>query len=154
MKNMICFTCRFFRQSGLKCALDAVVRRRLMGVAIAGVPWSVGKHCLYTDGANRATRLGTVVNMFFGENDLGDDFVIFQLQNKPITAKKGHYCTYSNDSPGKEQADSPGNGFMEQAYLEVQVVRGTGRGIHHGLAVRLVHSQRVDGVQLDRCPRT
>jgi len=102
MKDIICFTCRFFIQSGLKCAPDAVVRRRLMGVTIAGVPWSVGKHCLYTDGANRATLLGTVVNMFFGENDLGDDFVIFQLQIKPITAKKGHYCTYSNDSPGKD----------------------------------------------------
>ena len=47
-----------------------------------------------------------------------------------------------------------GYGFMEQAYLEVQVVRGTGRGIPHGLAVRLVHSQRVDGVQLDGGPRT
>ena len=77
-----------------------------MGVTTGGVPWSVGKHCLYTNGDDRTTRLGTIVNMFYGENDMEDDFVIFQLQSKPITAKMGHYCTYSIVSPGMDMVDS------------------------------------------------
>jgi hypothetical protein len=75
------------------------MRRRLIGVSIGGVPWSVGKHCLYLNGDNRATCLGTVVNMFYGQDDMQDDFVVFQVQNKPITTIMGHYCTYANDSP-------------------------------------------------------
>jgi hypothetical protein len=82
------------------------VRRRLMGVDTGGVPWSVGKHCLYTNGDERTTRLGTIVNMFYGQNDRDEDFVIFQLQNKEVTAKMGHYCTFSNNSTGMDMVDS------------------------------------------------
>jgi hypothetical protein len=77
-----------------------------MGVSTGGVPWSVGKHCLYTNGDSRATRLGTVVNMFYGENEMEDAFVVFQLQAKTITGKMGHYCTFSEDSPGMDMVDS------------------------------------------------
>ena len=92
-KKRVYFTYRFFRRSGLKFGQGIVVRRRLMGVTTGGVTWSVGKHCLYTNRDDRTTRLGTIVNMFYGENDMEDDFVIFQLQSKPITAKMGHYST-------------------------------------------------------------
>ena len=98
--------CRFFRLSGLKCGQGVVVRRRLMGVTTGGVPWSVGKHCLYTNENDDTTRLGTIVNMFYGENEMEDDFIIFQLQNKPIITKMGHYCTYSVVSPGMDMVDS------------------------------------------------
>jgi hypothetical protein len=98
--------CRYFRRSGLRCGPGVVVRRRLMGVSTGGVPWSVGKHCLYTNGDSRTTRLGTVVNMFYGENEMEDAFVIFQLQAKTITGKMGHYCKFSDDSPGMDMVDS------------------------------------------------
>jgi len=75
------------------------VRRRVLGVEIGGVPWWLGKHCLFKDD-DGATHLGTVVNMYHGEDDMEDDFVVFLLQIKPITTYMGHYCTYSNDSPG------------------------------------------------------
>jgi hypothetical protein len=98
--------CRYFRRSGLRCGHGVVVRRRLMGVSTGGVPWSLGKHCLYTNGDSRTTRLGTVVNMFYGEDDMEDDFVIFQLQAKQITGKMGHYCTFSDNSQGMDMVDS------------------------------------------------
>jgi hypothetical protein len=82
------------------------VRRRIMGVSTGGVPWSVGQHCLYTNGDSHTTRLGTIVNMFYGVDDMEEDFVIFQLQTKPITGNMGHYCTYSDNSTGLEMIDS------------------------------------------------
>jgi hypothetical protein len=75
-------------------------------VSTGGVPWSVGKHCLYTNKDTHTTRLGTIVNMFYGEDDMEDDFVIFQLQTKQITGKMGHYCTFSDDSTDMEMIDS------------------------------------------------
>ena len=77
-----------------------------MGVTTGGVPWSVGKHCLYQKGDDDTTRLGTIVNMFYGEDEFEDAFVIFQLQKKPITTKMGHYCTYSVDSSGMDMVSS------------------------------------------------
>jgi hypothetical protein len=68
-------------------------------VSIGGVPWQVGRHCLYYDGADSATLLGTVVSMFLGTDGMDDDFVIFQVENKPITTHMGHYCLFSNDAP-------------------------------------------------------
>ena len=41
---------RFFALTGMRCGQGVVVRRRLMGVMTGGVPWSIGKHCLYTKG--------------------------------------------------------------------------------------------------------
>lgn len=83
-----------------------MVRRRLMGVSTGGVPWSVGKHCLYTNENDSKTRLGTIVNMFCGEDEMEDDFVVFQLRSKLITAKMGHYCNYSQGSEGTDMVDS------------------------------------------------
>jgi hypothetical protein len=97
---------RFFAVTGMRCGQGVVVRRRLMGVKTGGVPWSVGKHCLYQKGDDDTTLLGTIVNMFYGENEMEDAFVIFQLQKKPITSKMGHYCTYSVDSPGMDMVSS------------------------------------------------
>jgi hypothetical protein len=77
-----------------------------MGVDMGGVPWSVGKNCLYTTGADLTTRLGTVVNMFYGQDENEEDFVVFQVLNRPITGKHGHFCTYSQDSPGMDMIDS------------------------------------------------
>ena len=68
-------------------------------MSIGGVPWKVGRHCLYRDSADSVTLLGTVVSMFLGKDDMDDDFVIFQVENKPITTSMGHYCLFSNDSP-------------------------------------------------------
>ena len=90
-------TNRFLRQIQLQCAPGVVVRRRLFGVSIGGVPWKVGQHCMY-DAAGGAKHLGTVEAMFRGQDDMGDDFVVFMVQNKPITTYMGHYCLYSNDS--------------------------------------------------------
>ena len=90
-------TIRFLDQRSLRCKPGEVVRRRLFGVSIGGVPWKVGRHCLYTadDGS---TRLGTVLDMFKGRDDMHDDFVVLRVENKPITACMGHFCFYSNDS--------------------------------------------------------
>ena len=41
----------------------------------------------------------TVVSMFLGTDNLDDNSVIFQVENKPITTCMGHYCLFSNDSP-------------------------------------------------------
>jgi len=78
------------------------MHRRLFGVGIGGVPWKVGRHCLYLDGADRGTRLGVVVAMISGIDDMEDPFVIFQVDNKPITAHMGHYCLFSNDTQTTE----------------------------------------------------
>ena len=67
-------------------------------MSIGGVPWSVGNHCLYQFDANSATHLGTVVNMFYGMDEMEEDFVIFQVLKKPITTRMGHYCEYSTNS--------------------------------------------------------
>ena len=88
--------------SGLECAPDVVMRRRLIGVSTGGVPWYLGKHYLYLDRDNLSTCLGTVVNMFYGQDAMQDDFVVFQVQQKLITTRMGHYCLYSNESPGME----------------------------------------------------
>jgi hypothetical protein len=77
-----------------------------MGVMTGGVPWSIGKHCLYTKGGEDTTLLGTIVNMFYGENEMEEAFVIFQLQRKTITSKMGHYCTFSLDDAGTDLVSS------------------------------------------------
>jgi hypothetical protein len=89
---------RFFRQSDLECAQGWTVHRRRSGVTIGGVTWATGMHCLYNERAGAATFLGKVVNMFHGKTDMMDDFVLFQLQNMPITTHMGHYCMFSNDT--------------------------------------------------------
>ena len=61
---------------------------------------------MYTNSEDNTTRLGTVVNMFYGQDDKEEDFVVFQVSNKPITGKHGHFCTYSQDSPGMDMVDS------------------------------------------------
>jgi hypothetical protein len=53
---------------------------------------------LYTVGDDRVTRLGTVLNMFYGVDTLDDEFIVLELENKPITARMGHCCTYSSNS--------------------------------------------------------
>jgi len=73
-----------------------VVRRRIGGVDTGGVPWTVGNHCLYSDTGGK-TRFGTVLNMFHGVSDMDEDFVIFELQDKPISNYMGHYCILSDD---------------------------------------------------------
>jgi hypothetical protein len=81
----------------MSCDREGVVRRRISGVSIGGVPWNVGDHCLYQDGPGGATRIGTVTVMFHGTDVMMDEFVIFQLANKLITACLGHYCLFTND---------------------------------------------------------
>ena len=39
-----------------------------------------------------------VVDMFKSRDDMLDDFVIFRVEQKPITTYMGHYCLFSNDS--------------------------------------------------------
>jgi len=90
-------TIRFLNRCGLRCKPGEVVRRRLFGVYIGGVPWQVGRHCLY-EAADGATHLGTVLDMFKGRDDMDDEFVVFRVENKPITAYMGHFCFFSNDS--------------------------------------------------------
>ena len=66
-------------------------------MSIGGVPWQVGQHCLYHAGPGGATHLGTVTTVYHGMDELMDDVVIFQVENKHITHKMGHYCLFSND---------------------------------------------------------
>ena len=75
-----------------------MVRRRLIGVFVGGVPLRIGHHCLYNAGEYDDTRLGVVLEMFYGKDDMMDEFVILQVQNKPITTYMGHYCFFS-DAP-------------------------------------------------------
>jgi hypothetical protein len=78
------------------------MHRRMFGVITGGIPWQVGRHCLYLNGADGGTRLGVVDAMISGMDDMEDPFVIFQVVNKPITARVGHYCLFSNDSQTTE----------------------------------------------------
>jgi hypothetical protein len=80
------------------CERDAVVRSRISGVSIGGVPLRPGQHCLYMDASGGVTRFGTILNMFHSIDEMMDDFVIFQIENKPITTRMGHYCLFSNVS--------------------------------------------------------
>jgi hypothetical protein len=80
------------------CAPGNRVHARVSGVSIGGVRWRLGQHCLYTPGCG-APKLGTVLNMFHGTDDRMDEFVIFQVENKPITTYMGHYCLFSNHPP-------------------------------------------------------
>jgi hypothetical protein len=73
------------------------VQRRISGVTIGGVHWRLGSHCLYLDTADSATRYGTVTNMFHGVDAMMDEFVIFELEQTPITSYRGHYCLLSAD---------------------------------------------------------
>ena len=90
-------TIRFIRRCGMVCAGEGQVRRRISGVSISGIPWKVGQHCLYDHGPGSATRVDSVTNMFRGMTDMMDEFIIFQLENKPITSRRVHYCLLSND---------------------------------------------------------
>jgi hypothetical protein len=40
--------------------------------------------------------LGSVTNMFHGTTSEMDAFVIYELENKPITSYMGHYCLFSD----------------------------------------------------------
>jgi hypothetical protein len=98
---------RFLLQRGLRCAPGDVMSRRMFGVSIGGIPWQVGRHCLYLNGADSDTRLGVVDAMISGMDNMEDPFVIFQVVNKPrhalfFTARVGHYCLFSNDSQTTE----------------------------------------------------
>jgi hypothetical protein len=57
---------------------------------------------MYLDGADGGTRLGVVVAMIRGTDDMEDPFVIFQVDKKAITAIMGHYCLFSNDTQTTE----------------------------------------------------
>jgi hypothetical protein len=76
-----------------------VIHRKLFGVSVGGVPWKVGRYCLYRADADNSTRLGKVVTMFLAKDDMDDNFVVFQVENKPITTYMGHYCMFSDDQP-------------------------------------------------------
>jgi hypothetical protein len=89
---------RLLKKYGLCCAPGDVMHRRLFGVEIGGVPWKVGRHCLYLHGADGGTRLGVVVAMMSGMDDMEEPFVLFQVDNKPIAANMGHYLLFSTDT--------------------------------------------------------
>jgi hypothetical protein len=74
------------------------MRRRLSGVSVNGVKLRVGNHCLYHDVLAGPTRLGTIVNMFAGTDDSMDEFVLFQIDNMPITAYMDFYCTTTGET--------------------------------------------------------
>jgi hypothetical protein len=78
------------------------MHRRLFGVDIGGVPWKVGRYCMYLNGANGATHLGMVVGMICGMDAMEDLFVIFQVDKKQITKRMGHYCLFSDDTQTTE----------------------------------------------------
>jgi hypothetical protein len=82
---------------GLTCSANGKVHARKAGVSIGGVPWSIGQHCLYEEGAGGATKFGTVIGMYHGRTTDMDEFVVFKLERKPITSYVGHYCLLSND---------------------------------------------------------
>jgi hypothetical protein len=90
-------TVRFIARKGLVREEGSKLRRRISGVSIGGVPWKVGSNCLYQEGPGGATLFGTVVNMYHFKTDIMDDFIIFQLENKPIMSRMGHYCWLSRD---------------------------------------------------------
>ena len=94
---LILCTNRYILQIGLDCQDGGTVRRRITGVLTAGVQWKAGKHCLYQDGRGGPVRFGTVINMYEGLTDTLDPFVIFELENKPIIAYTGHYCSLSQN---------------------------------------------------------
>jgi hypothetical protein len=100
MVHCMTYTTRFILQSDLVCQAEGEVKRRISGVLIGGVDWKVGKHCLYQDGAGGVSRFGTVSNMYHGLTDVLDDFVIFELENKPITSYMGHYCLLPTSPDG------------------------------------------------------
>jgi hypothetical protein len=90
-------TIRFLGRIGLRCKPGQVMHKRLFGVYISGVQWRVGRHCLYK-AEDGTTHLGTVLDMFKAKDNMGDDFVVLRVENKPITAYMGHYCLFSHDS--------------------------------------------------------
>ena len=78
------------------------VTRRVAGVAIGGVEWKIGYHCLYHEGPDGVTLAGKVINMFQGKDDMMDEFVLFEIKNMPITSYMGHYCLLSqNEDPAQ-----------------------------------------------------
>jgi hypothetical protein len=68
-------------------------------VSINGIPWLTGKYCLYRESENTELLLGQVTKMFYARSVMDDEFVIFQITNKPITSYHGHYCLYTNNNP-------------------------------------------------------
>jgi hypothetical protein len=89
------FHLRFVRRSGVLLDDEGTMQRRVTGVSISKVVWHVGSHCVYKVGS--ATRFGTVTHMFKGTDSMLDEFIIFQLTNKPITHYMGHYCVFSDE---------------------------------------------------------
>jgi hypothetical protein len=74
------------------------MRRRLSGVSISGTKFRIGNHCIYHDVFAGPTRFGIIVDMFTGTDDSMDEFVLFQIDNKPITTYMNCYCTSSGVS--------------------------------------------------------
>ena len=91
-------TARYIQRSGIFCDDGGHVKRRISGVSIGGVKWKLGKHCLYQDGAGGVNKFGSVTNMYRGVNTMMDEFIIFELNHKPITAYMGHYCLLSDNN--------------------------------------------------------
>jgi hypothetical protein len=69
------------------------MKRRSSGVSINGTKLRIGNHCLYHDVFAGPTRFGMIVDMFTGTDDSMDEFVLFQIDNKPITTYMDFYCT-------------------------------------------------------------
>jgi len=89
------FSIRFIQGTGLLLNEERTIQRRLTGVSISKIVWHVGSHCLFKVGLD--TRFGTVVHMFKGADSMLDEFIIFQITNKPITSYMGHYCVFSDE---------------------------------------------------------
>ena len=78
-----------------------MVRRRLAGVSVNGVPLKIGHLCLFRRETNSTVLLlGEVGMMYYGTDDMDDEFVIFQMEKRGITTYMGHYCLYSIANSG------------------------------------------------------
>jgi hypothetical protein len=72
------------------------VKRRTSGVSTGGVLWRVGSHCMYHDVSDGATKSGTVTSMYHGMSTMLDEFIVFEIEQKPITSYRRHYCLLSD----------------------------------------------------------
>jgi len=75
------------------------MHRRMNGVAINGIPWHLGKYCLYRAAAGTPLLLGQVKGMYHAKDKMENNFVIFLITNNPITSYHAHYCIYSDHQP-------------------------------------------------------
>jgi hypothetical protein len=87
--------CRFLETSSYNLLPNGVMRGRISGVHINGIPWRTGNYCLYTIRNGGRPQLGKVTNMYHGVDEMYNDFVLFSLAIYPITHFIGHYCLYS-----------------------------------------------------------